>query len=430
MTVIRKTPNTKRKSNQFKPKGLCLSPDDSNESKYTSKSGRFIVDADNRIGPRGLNTPTSPKINETNNNNAEAAPSATVDECSSLLVDVPAVAIEFDDLELPPKCLGSGASANVRKCTHKHTKQTLALKEIILDRNSDEKHRIIVAEVKALQESQDNEHIIKLHDAYHRQGKLYMLLEFMDCGSLADVLKYTGRVDEYILSKIAEQVLCGLRFLHEKKSIVHRDIKPENILVNSKGEVKLADFGMAGLSQNGERKVFKTFLGTCLFMSPERIKGEEHGFDSDIWSLGLTLAHLALGRNLIEQKEYWDLVMELKQSEADSTCDLQASLNIDYSELACVSAEFQDFMTQCMKLHPFARPSASKLLEHPFIKQSNRVDCKDVAPPVSGESVKKKKKPSSPTRIVRRWLYDVYIPQRKQCEREKAAKKAQQKANT
>lgn len=408
MSTTKKVSNTKRKSNQFRPKGLLLeAPTD--KCKYKTKSGRFIVDDVNRIGPRGVNTPTSP----TNNNNEDTTrlenPSAAAG--GSLANTV----IEFEDLDISRKSLGSGASANVKKCKHVRSNDTYALKEIILDKTTDEKHKIIVSEFKALKESQDNQYIIKLFDAYHRENKLYMLLEYMDCGSLSDVLKYTGSIGEPILMKIAEQALRGLKFLHEKKSIVHRDIKPENILVNSKGEVKLADFGMAGLSDNGERKVFKTFLGTCLFMSPERIKGEEHGFDSDIWSLGLSLAQLALGRNPIEQKAYWDLVLELKQQEQDNTNDLQASLNIEFGDLE-FSDEFKDFLNQCLKLHPFARPTAGRLLEHDFITRSNNVE---------EQPTEKKRRPKSPQSTLKRWLYDTYIPRRKQVEKDKREKRGQ-----
>ena len=89
-----------------------------------------------------------------------------------------------------------------------------------------------------------------LYGAYFDQGTVKIILELMDSGSLEHVIALykTARVkpeiSEGILAKIALQMLCGLSYLHSKNQI-HRDIKPANILLNSNGEVKLSDFGIA-----------------------------------------------------------------------------------------------------------------------------------------------------------------------------------------
>ncbi len=86
----------------------------------------------------------------------------------------------------------------------------------------------------------------------------------------------------------------GLDYLHRTRKVIHRDVKPSNILFNRRGEVKLADFGVSGEVNEaiGSRG---SFVGTLTYMSPERILGERHSFDSDLWSLGLTLVECALG---------------------------------------------------------------------------------------------------------------------------------------
>ena len=85
---------------------------------------------------------------------------------------------------------------------------------------------------------------------------------------------------------IMRQVLRGLNYLHTVKKIIHRDIKPHNILMNKRGEVKIADFGICSVSNNSGQK-WQTFIGTITYMSPERMNGEEYGMDSDIWALGV-----------------------------------------------------------------------------------------------------------------------------------------------
>ncbi len=87
-------------------------------------------------------------------------------------------------------------------------------------------HKVIVAEFKALKDTEQCPYIITMFDAFHREGSLHILLEFMDCGSLSDVVKDAGKIPEQILSHISHQLIVGLRHLHER-NIIHRDIKPE-----------------------------------------------------------------------------------------------------------------------------------------------------------------------------------------------------------
>jgi mitogen-activated protein kinase kinase len=74
---------------------------------------------------------------------------------------------------------------------------------------------------------------------------------------------------------------------------MHRDIKPSNILVNSRGNIKLCDFGV---SSELEGSVADTFVGTGTYMAPERIQGAQYTIKSDVWSFGLTLMELAIGK--------------------------------------------------------------------------------------------------------------------------------------
>jgi len=99
------------------------------------------------------------------------------------------------------------------------------------------------------------------------------------------------RVD--VLGKIAEATLGGLTYLYSKHHIMHRDIKPSNILVMSKGTIKLCDFGVSGELINS---IADTFVGTSTYMAPERIQGEKYTVKSDVWSFGLTIMELAIGK--------------------------------------------------------------------------------------------------------------------------------------
>ena len=115
----------------------------------------------------------------------------------------------------------------------------------------------------------------------------------MDC-DLTDIIEqyqvsYTENVVKYIL----QRVLIGLRNLHQK-SIIHRDIKSDNILVNSKGDVKLSDFGFS--TQTNKTSSRRTsVVGTICWMAPELVKSTKKGYDAgvDIWSFGILAVELA-----------------------------------------------------------------------------------------------------------------------------------------
>lgn len=97
-----------------------------------------------------------------------------------------------------------------------------------------------------------------------------MIVEYMDGGSLEDLVQAGGCDDEAVLASIASHVLQGLNYLHERQKI-HRDIKPGNLLMNTKGCVKIADFGVSR-NLTGTSDLSKTFVGTVGYMSPERIQ--------------------------------------------------------------------------------------------------------------------------------------------------------------
>mmetsp|Transcript_16592 Transcript_16592/g.36779 ORF Transcript_16592/g.36779 Transcript_16592/m.36779 type:complete len:923 (-) Transcript_16592:89-2857(-) len=138
---------------------------------------------------------------------------------------------------------------------------------------------------------------------------LSLCLEYMDSGSLEDVVQAGGCRDERVLASIAYQMTQGLRFLHGKR-LIHRDVKPSNVLMSLTGCVKLADFGLARTLESGH-SLATSFVGTFLYMAPERLIGEGYSFSSDLWSLGLTVLAVAMGRYpypSAARKGYWELL--------------------------------------------------------------------------------------------------------------------------
>ncbi|KAF5317525.1 hypothetical protein D9619_013191 [Psilocybe cf. subviscida] len=138
-----------------------------------------------------------------------------------------------------------------------------------------------------------SKYIISFFGAFLADPNICICMEFMDKGSLDGIYKKIGPIDIEVVGQVALAVLEGLTYLYDVHRIIHRDIKPSNILCNSQGEIKICDFGVSGELINS---IADTFVGTSTYMSPERIQGAQYTVKSDVWSLGISLIELALGR--------------------------------------------------------------------------------------------------------------------------------------
>jgi len=121
----------------------------------------------------------------------------------------------------------------------------------------------------------------------------YIAQEFVQGQDLATLLRERGKLDLTSAFHVMKQVAAALK-ASGQAGIVHRDIKPENLLVNKKGEIKVADFGLAQLGESADRLRGVT-MGTPLYMSPEQVNGSELDPRSDIYSFGITCYQLLCG---------------------------------------------------------------------------------------------------------------------------------------
>uniref|UniRef100_A0AAR2JK86 Dual specificity mitogen-activated protein kinase kinase 1 n=1 Tax=Pygocentrus nattereri TaxID=42514 RepID=A0AAR2JK86_PYGNA len=199
-----------------------------------------------------------------------------------------------------------------------------------------------------------------------------------DGGSLDQSLKKAGKIPEQILGKV--------------------NVKPSNILVNSRGEIKLCDFGVSGQLIDS---MANSFVGTRSYMSPERLQGTHYSVQSDIWSMGLSLVEMAIGRFPIpppdakELEQIFGLPMEGDPSSSDSSPKprppgrpgssygpdsrppmaifelLDYIVNEPPPKLPSIfGTEFQDFVNKCLIKNPAERADLKQLMVHPFIKKS------------------------------------------------------------
>ncbi|XP_075031483.1 dual specificity mitogen-activated protein kinase kinase 2 isoform X1 [Calonectris borealis] len=198
--------------------------------------------------------------------------------------------LKDDDFERISE-LGAGNGGVVTKVQHKPSGLVMARKLIHLEIKPAIRNQII-RELQVLHEC-NSPYIVGFYGAFYSDGEISICMEHMDGGSLDQVLKEAKRIPEEILGKVSIAVLRGLAYLREKHQIMHRDVKPSNILVNSRGEIKLCDFGVSGQLIDS---MANSFVGTRSYMSPERLQGTHYSVQSDIWSMGLSLVELSIGR--------------------------------------------------------------------------------------------------------------------------------------
>ncbi|KAF2707852.1 dual specificity mitogen-activated protein kinase [Pleomassaria siparia CBS 279.74] len=262
--------------------------------------------------------------------------------------------------------LGSGNGGTVSKVQHAATKVIMARKIIHVEAKNEVRKRI-VRELRIMHDCNCAQ-IVDFYGAFQNDsGDVIMCMEYMDVGSLDWVSKKFGPVRVDVLGKIAESVLGGLAYLYSAHRIMHRDLKPSNILVNSKGNIKLCDFGV---SSELEGSIAETFVGTGTYMAPERIQGSPYTVKSDVWSVGLTLMELAIGKFPFGGSNDDDD----EPGGPQGILDLLQQIVLEPAPKLPKSDAFpsilEDCIAKCLLKDPAERPTPKDLYEHDAFLQA------------------------------------------------------------
>jgi serine/threonine-protein kinase len=152
-----------------------------------------------------------------------------------------------------------------------------------------------VNEAKALAKL-NHPNICVLHDFFEEQDKLFIVMEYIEGETLADLARRIGAIPADKIIPVFRQILLALDYAH-RKSIIHRDIKPSNIMLSPQGVVKVMDFGIAKIVGSSKHLTMTgRKVGSIPYMSPEQITQKEIDHRSDLYSLGVTLYQLCTGR--------------------------------------------------------------------------------------------------------------------------------------
>ncbi|HFQ8013122.1 TPA: PASTA domain-containing Ser/Thr kinase PrkC [Clostridioides difficile] len=192
--------------------------------------------------------------------------------------------------------IGDGGMAFVYEAKDRLLNRTVALKVLRPEFVDDDEFLTKFKREAEAVASLSHPNIVNVYDV-GEDGKVhYIVMEFVDGKNLKEIIQDEGILDEYTALDITKQIAMALSAAH-KKGIIHRDIKPHNILISNEGRVvKVADFGIAKAVSNSTMTNIGSIIGSVHYFSPEQAKGKFVTNNADLYSLGIVLYEMLIGK--------------------------------------------------------------------------------------------------------------------------------------
>lgn len=215
------------------------------------------------------------------------------------------------------RTIGEGTFAKVKFAQNTETGESVAMK--ILDRSTILKHKMVdqIKREISIMKRVRHLHVVRLHEVLASRTKIYIILEFITGGELFDKIVHHGRLGEAESRRYFQQLIDGVSYCHSK-GVFHRDLKPENLLLDSQGNLKISDFGLSALPEEGV-SLLRTTCGTPNYVAPEVLSHK--GYDgalADAWSCGVILYVLMAGYLPFDEMDLPTLYSKIEK--ADYSC--------------------------------------------------------------------------------------------------------------
>jgi len=247
------------------------------------------------------------------------------------------------------KPLGNGKFGKVYLAREKKTHFIVALKVLFKNQLSKAGVEHQLRREIEIQAHLRNDNILRLYGYFFDQTRIYLILEFAAKGELYKELQKCGKFDEKRSAKYIKSLAGALDYCHSKH-VIHRDIKPENLLLDLRGELKIADFGWSVHAPHSRRT---TLCGTLDYLPPEMIEGKAHDNMVDVWSLGVLMYEFLVGSPPFEAQGHHETYKKISK--------------VDLKFPPHISADARDLITKLLVKEPSARLPLSEVANHKWI---------------------------------------------------------------
>ncbi|KAK9864695.1 hypothetical protein WJX84_009203 [Apatococcus fuscideae] len=271
-----------------------------------------------------------------------------------------------ESYELLEEC-GRGVSATVWRARCKTLRDEIVAVKLLDLENVNCSLEEIIREAQTMRQ-QASQYVLPLHCSFVHQQNLWMVMPYVAGGSVLNIMKYAypEGLEEPVIATILKEVLKGLDYMH-RQGIIHRDVKAGNILIDSNGQVLLADFGVTATMERGgswgnQQQARSTFVGTPCWMAPE-VMEQARGYNelADIWSFGITILEMAHGHAPFARFPPMKVLLMTIQNPPPQL----------ESDKKHFSKNMRDIVAKCLVKDPARRPTAAQLLEHKFFKTAH-----------------------------------------------------------
>lgn len=191
------------------------------------------------------------------------------------------------------RTIGEGTFAKVKLATNSVNGQYVAIK--IIDKQMVIKDNLMHQVQREIRTMKILHHpnIVRIHEVIGTKTKIYIVMEYVSGGQLSNKMSYAGKLNEEEARKLFQQLIDAVDYCHNR-GVYHRDLKPENLLLDSKGNLKVSDFGLSALRKPGD--MLSTACGSPCYVAPELIMNKSYdGAAADVWSCGVILFELLSG---------------------------------------------------------------------------------------------------------------------------------------
>eukprot|EP01087_Luapelamoeba_hula_P007663 TRINITY_DN1870_c2_g1_i5.p1 TRINITY_DN1870_c2_g1~~TRINITY_DN1870_c2_g1_i5.p1 ORF type:complete len:726 (+),score=157.07 TRINITY_DN1870_c2_g1_i5:1333-3510(+) len=251
------------------------------------------------------------------------------------------------------EAVGQGGFGRVHAAKNMRAKGRVAIKKMPHVEERDKQRNL--KEVNFLR-VMEHSNLVKYDCAFLMKDEIWVVMEFMEGGTLTEAIKGYGFEEKHI-AYAAREMLRGIQFMHSRK-FLHRDLKSANIMMTTQGEVKLIDFGLCLDLQEEPRP--SHMVGSPFWMPPEMIKRKVYGPAVDIYSFAICILELANGQPPHRKSALKAMFI------AGTTGHLESP----FQKESLWSPEFKDFITSCLAVNPKERATAAQLLHHPFLDKA------------------------------------------------------------